>query len=47
MCPAMATDDKRGLIFLANPQGVWILQQQYATDPQSEKEWEHMMLDNR
>jgi hypothetical protein len=44
---AMATDDKRGLIFLANSQGVWILQQRYAMDPQFEKEWEHMMLDNR
>lgn len=44
---AIARDDKRGLIFLANPQGVWILQQQYAMDPQYEKEWEHMMLDNR
>lgn len=44
---AMARDDKRGLIFLANADGIWILQQHYAMDPQFEKEWEHMMLDNR
>lgn len=44
---AMTRDDKRGLIFLANPQGVWILRQQYAMDPRFEEEWEHMMLDNR
>jgi hypothetical protein len=44
---ATARDDHRGLIFLANPEGIWILRQQYATDPQAEKEWEHMMLDAR
>ena len=44
---AMARDDMRSLIFLANPQGLWILQQQRAIDPQEEREWEHMMLDNR
>ena len=44
---AMAKDEKRGLIYLANPQGVWILEQRYAPDPQAEKEWEHMMLDAR
>ena len=43
----MERDDKRGLMFLANAQGVWILQQQYAMDPEAVKEWEHMMLDNR
>jgi hypothetical protein len=44
---AMARDDKRGLIFLANADGIWILQQQFAPDPEAEKEWEHMMLDAR
>ena len=44
---AMATDQKRGLIFLANGDGVWVLQQKYAMDPQFEKEWEHVMLDAR
>lgn len=44
---AMASDDKRGLIFLANADGLWILQQKLAIDPEFEKEWEHMMLDNR
>jgi len=44
---AMARDEKRGLIFLANASGIWILQQKYAQDPEAEKEWEHMMLDNR
>ena len=44
---AMSRDEKRGLIFLANDQGLWILQQHYAADPQLEKEWEHMALDNR
>ncbi len=44
---AMARDDKRGLIFLANDAGIWILQQRYAQDPEEEKEWEHMMLGAR
>jgi len=44
---ALARDEKRGLIFLANDAGVWILQQKLAQDPEAEKEWEHMMLDNR
>jgi hypothetical protein len=44
---AIARDEKRGLIFLANDAGVWILQQKFAQDPEAEKEWEHMMLDNR
>lgn len=44
---ATARDDRRGLIFLANSGGIWILRQQFAMDPQFEKEWEHMMLDAR
>jgi hypothetical protein len=44
---AIGRDEKRNLIFLANPQGLWILQEKLAVDPELEKEWEHMMLDNR
>jgi hypothetical protein len=44
---AMTKDDNRGLIFLANPQGVWILRERYAADPAFVKQWEHMMLDSR
>lgn len=44
---AISRDDKRGLIFLANAQGLWILHEKLAMDPEFEKEWEHMMLDNR
>ena len=44
---ATARDDKRGLIFLANSEGIWVLQQRFAPDPEAEKEWEHMMLDAR
>lgn len=41
---ATARDDKRGLIFLANPEGVWVLRQHLAMDPQEEQEWEHNVL---
>ncbi|MGC2660975.1 MAG: hypothetical protein WA324_23725 [Bryobacteraceae bacterium] len=41
---ATARDDKRGLIFLANSDGIWILQQQFAMDPNLEKQWEHDVL---
>ena len=34
---AMTRDDGRGLIFLANADGIWILQQCLAEDPQVEK----------
>lgn len=44
---AMTRDEKRGLIFFANADGVWILQEKYAMDPSYEKKWEHMMLDAR
>ena len=44
---AIGHDDERGLIFLADPQGIWILHETLAMDPAFEKEWEHMMLDNR
>jgi hypothetical protein len=41
---ATARDERRGLIFLANPEGVWVLRQRLATDPEAEKEWEHDVL---
>jgi len=44
---AIEHDDKRGLIFLANGQGLWVLHEKLAMDPEFAKEWEHMMLDNR
>ena len=44
---AFGRDGSRGLIFLANPQGVWILRKELASDPEFEREWEHTALDNR
>ena len=41
---ATARDERRGLIFLANPEGVWVLRQQLATDPGAERQWEHDVL---
>jgi hypothetical protein len=41
---AMMRDDARGLIFLANAEGVWILHQQLATDPEVEAAFEHHVL---
>jgi hypothetical protein len=43
---AVGRDDSRGAIFLANPQGVWILHEKLAMDPEFEREWEHMALDS-
>ena len=34
---AMSRDDRRGLIFIANRDGIWILQQHLALDPAVEK----------
>jgi hypothetical protein len=44
---AVSRDDSRGIIFLANPQGIWILQTKLVVDPEFEREWEHIALDNR
>lgn len=44
---ALAHDDDRGLIFLANAEGLWILQQRFAPDPAIEAQWEHDVLGNR
>jgi hypothetical protein len=37
---AMSGDDQRGLVFVANPEGVWILQRRLAVDPEVEREYE-------
>jgi hypothetical protein len=44
---AMGRDDRRGLIFLANADGLWVLQESLALDPAVEAQWEHDMLGNR
>jgi hypothetical protein len=36
---AMSRDDSRGLIFLANPDGIWILHQNFAEDPKVQEEY--------
>ena len=38
---AMSRDDRRGLIFIANAEGIWILQQHLAEDPEVEKAYAH------
>jgi len=44
---AISRDDRRGLIFLADPDGIWILHQSFAEDPQAEKDFEHRLLYDR
>ena len=40
-------DERRGLFFLANDDGVWILRQHYATDPKVEEEYaRHVVYDH-
>lgn len=41
---AVNRDDRRGLIFLANPEGVWILRQSRAEDPDIEKAYAHHVI---
>lgn len=44
---AMSRDDRRGLIFVANPEGIWILHQSFAVDPEVEKEYaRHVVYDH-
>ena len=44
---AMSRDDRRGLIFLANPEGIWILHQSLAMDPEVEREYaRHVLYDH-
>jgi hypothetical protein len=44
---AIARDDRRGLIFLANPEGLWILHQTFAEDPEVRKAYDRYILYNR
>lgn len=41
---AMSRDDRRSLIFVANADGIWILQQRLAEDPEVEKAYAHYVL---
>jgi hypothetical protein len=41
---AMSRDDRRGLIFVANADGIWILQQHLALDPEEEKAYANYVL---
>jgi hypothetical protein len=41
---AMSRDDRRGLIFLSNADGIWILHQSLAQDPEVEKEYARRVL---
>jgi hypothetical protein len=41
---AIERDDRRGLIFIANADGVWILHQNRAEDPEVEKAYAHHVI---
>lgn len=41
---AINRDERRGLIFVANAEGLWILRQRLAVDPEVEKAYEHHVL---
>lgn len=41
---AISRDDRRGLIYLANAEGIWILHQTFAEDPEVEKAYTHQVL---
>jgi hypothetical protein len=41
---AMSRDDRRGLIFVANTEGIWILRQHLAQDPEVEKAYANYVL---
>jgi hypothetical protein len=44
---AVSRDDQRGLIFVANPEGIWILHQSYALDPEVQREYaRHVLYDH-
>lgn len=43
----ISRDERRGLIFLANPDGLWILHQSFAMDPEVEREYAHRVLYDR
>jgi hypothetical protein len=41
---AMSRDDRRGLVFVANADGIWILRQHLAMDPEVEKAYANYVL---
>jgi hypothetical protein len=41
---AMSRDDQRGLIFVANGEGVWILQRRFAEDPEVQRAYEDYVI---
>lgn len=41
---ATSRDDRRGLIFVANAEGIWILQQHLAEDPEVEKAYANYVI---
>jgi hypothetical protein len=41
---AVSRDDRRGLIFVANAEGIWILQQHLAEDPEVEKAYANYVI---
>jgi hypothetical protein len=44
---AISRDERRGLIFLANLEGIWILHQSFAEDPEVEKAYaKHILYDH-
>ena len=43
---AIGRDEKRGLVFVANSAGIWILQQHFAEDPKVEAEYTRYVLYN-
>jgi hypothetical protein len=43
----MSRDERRGLIFLANGEGIWILHQSYAEDPKVQEEYARRLLYDR
>jgi hypothetical protein len=44
---AIGRDDSRGLVFVANSEGIWILHQNFALDPEVEEEYTREVLYNR
>jgi len=41
---ALSKDDSRGLIFVANADGIWILKQHFALDPEVQKAYEDYVI---
>jgi hypothetical protein len=41
---ALSRDERRGLIFVANSEGAWILHQSFAEDPEVERAYAHHVL---